>query len=212
MESCVSGAVKVPGAVTFGITNVPYAEDSYDPNWVPWGPETVFESTGNSQLIFPPEWKKRALLFSGTSHIDILPPTIDEAVGMTLCILDSNPGEPDMDGWNQYSEVSATFLPGPPAELNDNYGGPAGYSGEPINDWRLPCGTWRIRGYAYYDKTQTRHGILGTHPDSVDFMDYPESGRTWDSLPGQIRIEFWPEDSLRPRQDIFPPLEGRIAK
>lgn len=125
-----------------------------------------------------------------------MPITMDEAIGVNLTIYGREPGPAKPEEHLLFSEVSVEFLAGDRPYFIAPMDEMAGLD-ENINHWRLPTfGIWRVRGYGDYD-FEAAGRVPGGHPDAVLPDDYKDSGRTPESLPCQIYLEFWPEKTLR---------------
>lgn len=75
------------------------------------------------------------------------------------------------------------------------------FPGEQLYSWELAPGKYRERGYSRSEGWREYAGL--GHPSSVGTREYRNSGRSWDSLPCQIRLDFWRETQSRPRKDIL---------
>ncbi len=143
-----------------------------------------------------------AVLFTGVSTLLLRPPQIDEAIGLQITVFDEKPEPVDVSEWQWYTEVSVEFLGDEAAYLGVEADRDAFlYPGEQLHSWELAPGKYRVRGYSRSEGWREYAGI--GHPNGVGIRDYPTSGRSWDSLRCQIRLDFWPELEPRPRKDIL---------
>lgn len=164
------------------------------------GMESLRKSTlnrnGSFKTLEDPAGPEDALLIPGISVVEINPITIDEAIGVSLTTYSKEPGPATPENHLMFSEVSVEFLTGDRPYFIAPDGEPLGLD-EEINRWKLPVfGIWRVRAYGDYD-FEAAGGIAGRHPDAIFPSFYKKSGRTPESLPCQIRLEFWPEKTLR---------------
>ena len=206
MPEITQGAIDGSDAFAFFIENSPWFDldtSGTSEEWIPFGYETLEYPTiredGTEGPLGDRPGPEGALLIPGVSILEFSPITIDEAIGLSLIVHKENPGPAQLESHLLFSEVSVEFLDGTQPNLMAPMGMQAGLD-EQLNEWRLPsCGIWRIRGYGDYD-FQAAGGVPGFHPDSIPVMDYPSSGRSPESLPCQIHLEFWPEPTLRNAQ------------
>ena len=216
MPETTRGAINGNDAFAFFIENNPWFywdTNSTSDEWIPFGEDTINETItladGSVGGLKPRPGPKGTLLFPGVSILEFSPITIDEAIGLSLTVHNENPGSAQPESHLLFSEVSVEFLDGTPPHLMAPMGMQAGLD-EQLNEWQLPsCGIWRIRGYGDYD-FEAAGGVPGWHPDSISVMDYPTSGRTPESLPCQIHLEFWPEPTLRDAQHKTEHTNGQI--
>lgn len=196
MASVTSGPIQLVDAMGFDIMNYPTNWDTLEYDGPEWGSDSLYERNANGELILLP--RSVPLLEAGVSIVRVVLPTTDEAAGLTLSILDAPPPPMQPREHLNWAEVSVEYLEGTGAEVTVAMGYfDITYEPE-IRDWRLPTGVWRVRGSIVFDETQLRDGIVGTHPESVGVTEFPTSGRSWQSLPCQLHLEFWREDELRP--------------
>lgn len=152
----------------------------------------------------PAQELQLAVLFSGISTLLLRTPVIDEVVGMRITVFDEEPEPIDMDKWQWFTEISVEFLGTEPAffGLESLSGRDAFFfPDEQLYSWELAPGKYRVRGYSRVKGWREYAGF--GHPDSVGIREYLSSGRSWDSLPSQIRLDFWPENEPRPRRDTL---------
>ena len=195
------GALDGLGAFAFYIENTPI--EFLTPGFVQsflCGPDSLREVVNNEdgsfKTIKDPAGPCGAMLIPGISIVEFNPVTEDEAIGLSLTVHYKEPGPAKPEEHLLFSEVSVEFLKGDGAYLIGPMYELAGLD-EAINLWRLPkFGIWRVRAYGDYDFSAGDYAI-GSHPNRVSSLFYKESGRTPESLPCQISLEFWPEKTLR---------------
>jgi hypothetical protein len=201
MSDTVCGAVDGTDAFAFYIENTPLHYLTPGPRkYIRVGEDSLRESyyleDGSFGGLTDPAGPEGALLLPGISIVEIRPIAIDEAIGVNLTIYDEEPGPAKPDEHLLFSEVSVEFLAGDRPYFIAPMGELAGLD-ENINHWRLPTfGIWRVRAYGDYD-TEPTGGHISDHPDAIFPSFYKDSGRTPESLPCQIYLEFWPEKTLR---------------
>lgn len=197
----IHAAVDGADAFAFYVQNVPIeflTPGSY--TYRLHGMDSLRESYKNEDGTFrsfkDPAGPEGALLIPGISVVEINPITVDEAVGVSLSSYGKEPGPATPENHLMFSEVSVEFLAGDRPHFLAPDGELLGLD-EEINTWKLPIfGIWRVRAYGDYD-FEAADGIAGRHPDAIFPSFYKESGRTPESLPCQIQLEFWPESTLR---------------
>ena len=216
MPEITQGAIDGNDAFAFFIENNPWFDldtSGTSDEWIPFGYDTLkktkIQPDGTEISLYMPRGPEGALLVPGVSILEFSPITIDEAIGLSLTVHNENPGSAQPESHLLFSEVSVEFLDGTPPHLMAPMGMQAGLD-EQLNEWQLPsCGIWRIRGYGDYD-FEAAGDVPGWHPDSISVMDYPTSGRSPESLPCQIHLEFWPEPTLRDAQHKTRHTNGEI--
>lgn len=152
----------------------------------------------------PPQELQLAVLFSGISTLLLQTPEIDQVVGMKISVFDEEPEPVDLSKWQWFSEVSIEFFGTEPAYFGVESSGDRDaffFPGGQLYSWELAPGKYRVRGYSRSEGWREFAGL--GHPSSVGIREYRNSGRSWDSLPCQIRLDFWPEEQSRPRKDIL---------
>jgi len=195
------GAIDGSGAFAFYIENTPieFLTPGYSRNFL-CGTDSLREIIRDEAGVYQgekdPAGPCGAMLIPGISIVEFNPVTEDEAIGLSLTVHYKDPGPAKPEEHLLFSEVSVEFLKGDGAYLIAPMGERAGLD-EAVNLWRLPkFGIWRVRAYGDYDFSAGDY-VRGDHPDRVYPQDYKESGRTPESLPCQISLEFWPEKTLR---------------
>ncbi|GAV95935.1 hypothetical protein CS176_0165 [Corynebacterium glutamicum] len=167
-----------------------------------YGPQTLQDFEYDYWM--PLEELKLAVLFSGIATLLVCPPVIDQAVGMKITVFDEEPDPIDMSKWQWFTEVSVEFPGTEPAFFGvESPGGRDAffYPGEQLYSWELAPGKYRVRGYSRADGWREYAGFI--HPNGAGIREYPTSGISWDSLPSQIRLDFWPENEPHPRKDTL---------
>lgn len=202
MSNITVGAVDSASFLNFTIENIPqiHLDPKHREAEPRYGIGTLRESIIGKNQEFcglkPPAGPEGALLLPGVCIVEVDTITADEAVGLTLIIHDSEPGPATPQGHYIFSEVSVEFMEGPLPAIYGDMGEPAGLD-EIINQWRLPgCGIWRIRAYGDYD-FEAAGGFISEHPDAIDAFTYMETDHDPESLPCQLKLEFWREKTLR---------------
>ncbi len=132
-------------------------------------------------------------LSAGFSFYDLI-------VGVQVTVSDEAPDPAEFTDVEHWSEVSVRFEAHKDAfDWEGTFGGFGG--SEPLNRHpelqalKIPPGTWRVRAEA----TTAPGGSndIYQHVDYIDPTDYENGKGTWDTLPFQLHLWFWPEPELR---------------
>ncbi len=140
-------------------------------------------------------------------------PFVAVTIGTQVTVSDEHPDPADFSDVEHWSEVSVSFEKHKDADQWEGTLG-GGMGDEPsdrypeLRELKIPPGTWRVRA-----EVTTAPGGLNEfrnmHINQITPGEFAAGKGTWDTLPFQLKLWFWPETELRPA--THSPAEQKLA-
>ena len=139
---------------------------------------------------------------------------LDLTVGVQVTVCDQRPDPADFTDVEHWSEVSIRFEAHEDAEdweglflCSYNDFRPSARHPE-LQALKIPPGiTWRVRAEATTAPDSDEDFAM--HADQVPPFDYENGEGTWDTLPFQLKLWFWPEPEIR--EPAYSPAQQALA-
>lgn len=139
---------------------------------------------------------------------------LDLTVGVQVTVSDQRPDSVEFTDVEHWSEVSIRFEAHEDAEdweglflCSYNDFRPSARHPE-LQALKIPPGiTWRVRAEATTAPDSDEDFAI--HSDQVTPFDYENGEGTWDTLPFQLKLWFWPEPELR--EPAYSPAQRALA-